>query len=76
MTNLDLIFKNSAAGVETYIYDDFEKAVIKIVPAGSGEVWIKREGKPEYKIAEDTKLVFEIKQGGKIVDSEFYDKFK
>ncbi len=70
MTNTETIYQNIQKGETTYIFDDYEEAVIKIMPDGKN--YIKPKGKTEFEIDSKAKRAFDIKLGGDIVSEEFY----
>lgn len=73
MSNLEKIQQNITKGIVTYIYEEFEEAVIKILPDET--VFIKRKGNREQKINSNSKTVFDIELGGDFVTEEFYENY-
>ena len=61
MSNLEIIHKKVLQGETVYIFDDFERAALKIFP--DGRVYIKRKGSPETRIDRAAKSVFDIELG-------------
>lgn len=71
MSNLEKIQQNITKGIVTYIYEEFDEAVIKILPDET--VFIKRNR--EQKINSNSKTVFDIELGGDFVTEEFYENY-
>ena len=63
-------------GQNAYIYDDFEEIVIKFTPDKDRTAFVKRKGQPEYVLPQSTKIVYDAKCGGQLVDENFYNNFK
>lgn len=73
MTNIEKIYKNIQDEKPTFIFDDYEDAVLKVTPDEKN--YIKKKGEQEKEIEPTTKLAFDIKQGGEIVTEKFYLEF-
>lgn len=75
MSNDDKIIKELKKGNEVYLYEDYQDAVIRIVPGKKARFFAKLKSGGEYPIKESTNLVTEAFLGGKIITQEEYYNF-
>lgn len=76
MSNIEFLYDNLKMNKKVYLYDDFEQAVFKLIPEKDFiKAFAKFKGKKEYELSQSTKLVYEAKMGGEIVDKNFYDNY-
>ncbi len=71
----DIIDKLSV-GFPVYIRDDYEQAVLRLVPTGHGELaYVKWKGKKELQHHYSSKVVFEMEMNGEEITKEEYEKY-
>ena len=75
MNDKDLSMK-LIAGNQVYIRDDYEQAVLRLVPTGHGELaYVKWKGHKEVQHHYSSKTVFEMKMNGEEITKEEYEKY-
>ena len=63
-------------GFPVYIRDDYEQAVLRLVPTGHGELaYVKWKGKKELQHHYSSKTVFEMEMNGEEITKDEYDEY-